>query len=163
MYPRPATEHMAFSIPGLVHASGDEAVSRSKEIRQVVHLLIGGGEFFMQVIDARLKAVNLNGMLFEGAPHSRADDVDDAGLGNDVVVRVQGIEGRALGEERIIWMMIWFEEEHPINGTDRRFIDLIWFNPTNFTGHDTSKGKVNGGCDSNPLVVFQMSGNEENV
>ena len=66
-----------------------------------------------------LEAVNLNGMILECPPHSRADDVDDAGLGKKIVIHVQGIEGTRIGEEPILGVIVWFKEEITVYGTDR--------------------------------------------
>jgi hypothetical protein len=102
--------------PGLVHTSRDEAVHAALEASYVIHLLLSGRAFLVDVADVYLEAVQPNGILFKRASHGRADDVDDAGLRNDVVVHVEGVERTSIREQRVLGMMIRLEQEIPVHG-----------------------------------------------
>ena len=119
MNPGPRAKEMPIPLPCLVDASRDEAVRRSIKTGQVVHLLLGERELLVKVCDVGLEAVQLDGELLEGSPHCRADGVDDAGLGDDVVARAQCIERAGFCEEWILGMVVWLKEELAIDGSDR--------------------------------------------
>ena len=89
----------------------------------------------MTVGAVELKTVDLNGIAVEGASHSRADGVDDAGLRDDVVVHIERIQRTGIGEERILWMVVRRKEELAVDGSNRRLVDLVWLNPTNKASH----------------------------
>jgi hypothetical protein len=126
---------MPLPLPGSVDASGDEAVSGPEESREVGSLLLGDRKLFVGVIDIQLEAVELNGILLEGTANRRADGVDDAGFGDDVVVHIEGIEGAGIGDKRILWMVVRRKQELAIHGPHGELVDLVWLNPTDKTSH----------------------------
>jgi hypothetical protein len=55
----------------------------------------------MEVVDIGLVPVDLNGIRLQRPSDGRTDNVDDAGFGDDVVSRVERIEGAGLFEQGI--------------------------------------------------------------
>ena len=97
---------MSLSFPNLVDASRDKAVHGTEEARQVFPLVLCNGKYLVEMGDVGFEAVDLNGILFEGAADRRADDIDDAGLGDDVVVHIESVQRAVLGEQRVFLMVI---------------------------------------------------------
>jgi hypothetical protein len=96
-----------------------------------------------------LKAMKLNREPLERASHRGAYDIDDTGLGDDVVAEVERIGRTALLEQRIVRPMIGLEGELAINGANGRFINPIWNNPAKSVSHGDLRssgaaGQLNG-------------------
>ena len=106
MNPGSRAEEMPLSFPGFVDAPRDEAVRRAVESGHVVSLFFVGREFLMKVRDVGLEAVQLYGIALESSSHRGADGVDDAGLGNNVVSHVEGVQRAGVSQEWILGMVI---------------------------------------------------------
>ena len=89
----------------------------------------------MQVRNIRFPAVNLNGILFKGPSHGCADNIDDAGFGDEAIAGVEAPRVAVPAQQGIVGEMIGFEGELSVGGSFHGGVDEMRLPETKTFSH----------------------------
>ncbi len=93
----------------------DEGVGVLKELMGVFHVFLSSGNERMIVIDVSFVRVDVDGVPFQGTSDAGADNIDDAGLGDDLIIETEGIRRAVVSQQSVVQPMIGSKQKIPIH------------------------------------------------
>ena len=101
-----------------------------KELRNVFELVLYRGKECMGMVDVRFVAMDVDGASLERSSDAGADDVDDAGFGDDRVAWAESAFWVVAPKEGASLAMARFEQKGSVHRTCCDLVDGTWFEPS---------------------------------
>ena len=127
---------MSVTLQGLVGEPGDESIDMFFEGGEEVQVsLMIDFEAAMDVVDIRLHPEQLHGFVFLSAHQGGADNIDDAGFGDEAIAGVEAPRVAVPAQQGIVGEMIGFEGELSVGGSFHGGVDEMRLPETKTFSH----------------------------
>ena len=121
-----ARQQMTLPLDSLVGETGNHGVGVPLERGDPIQIVgMVDANARLHVIDVGIGPENVDRIVLLGTHQRRSDDVDDAGLGNEFVVRVESSGIAVPSEQGLIWQVIGFEGKLPVSDSLHSGVDIM--------------------------------------